>query len=325
MNAMERPATAVPAAPFSVLALDIGGTKVAGAVLRYEDRATTPSVALRRSIPTDAQRGGAAVLRDVVELAAALVEESPERPVGIGVGTAGCVDEAQGSIAYANGLMPGWTGQPVACALSERTGLPVSVVNDVRAHALGEVRWGAGRGASPCLVIAAGTGLGCTTVVDGRIVGGGKGFAGEIGYTRNPLRGAADDDAAPTLEDVASGSGIVACYERATGIRIDGSEIAQRAAAGEEAARQVIEQAGFALGLALSVWTNLLDPARVIVSGSVTKAGALWRKALLRGLSGNVAPVLADLPLADAQLSGDAPLFGAAERFLDARAEMAGA
>ena len=76
------------------------------------------------------------------------------------MGTAGLVDVRTGGIAFANELMPGWTGQPVAERLSASLGLPVAVLNDVKAHALGEARWGAARGAQTCFVIAAGTGLG---------------------------------------------------------------------------------------------------------------------------------------------------------------------
>lgn len=306
------------ATPFAILSLDVGGTKIAGAVLHYESRHSKPSIILRRTTATDASRGGDAVLETLAQLACDLQQDSQLPLIGIGVGTAGCVDEESGSIAYANDLMPGWTGQPVKDALEKRTGLRTSVINDVRAHALGEVRWGAGRGAESCLVIAAGTGLGCTTVIDGRIIGGSNGSAGEIGYTRNPLLGPADGDSpACTLEDVASGSGIVACYERLTGEHLDGSVISQRAADGDEQARTVVEQAGYALGIALSIWTNLLDPSRAIVSGSVSKAGILWRDALHRGFVEHVPPALSKLSIVDAQLGGDAPLYGAAEHFID--------
>lgn len=305
-------------APFALLSLDVGGTKIAGAILRYDDRGTKPTIILRRTVATEAKRGGDAVLETLLQLACGLQQDSPLPLAGIAVGTAGAVDEDSGSIAFANDIMPGWTGQPVKRALEERTGLRTSVINDVRAHALGEVRWGAGRGADPCLVIAAGTGLGCTTVIDGRIVSGQHGSAGEIGYTRNPLIGWREEGSLPpTLDDFASGSGIVACYERLTGELIDGSEVSQRAVAGDEQAREVIEQSGYALGIALSIWVNLIDPTRVVFSGSVPKAGPIWREALLEGFKGHVPEALAELSVVDAELGGDAPLYGAAERFLD--------
>lgn len=308
----------------AIVAVDVGGTKIAGAVALYGGgRTAAPELACRRTVPTDAQRGGAAVLETIVSLVNALRRESPARAVAVGVGTAGRVDARTGGIAYANEIMPGWSGQPLGETLRAETGLPVAVLNDVQAHALGEARWGAGRGARTCVVAAAGTGLGGAIVAHGRVLRGSHGFAGEFGATMNPIppedrTGGRDD-----LESVASGSGIEACYRAAGGEALSGAEISARANAGEALARRVVEQAGFALGLALADWTTLIDPELAIVSGSVTKAGPLWRAALERGFGRRVSPVLAQLPIVEAQLGDAAPLVGAAEHALDALEETA--
>ena len=140
---------------------------------------------------------------------------------------------------------------------------------------LGEARWGAARGAETCIVMAPGTGLGGGLIVGGRIVRGAHGFAGEIGAMPNTL--AAGDG---NLESVASGSGIEARYEARTGLRLSGADISARANAGEPEARATIENAGRALGIALAGWANMLDPEMAVVSGSVVKAGPVWRNAL---------------------------------------------
>lgn len=308
----------------AIAVIDVGGTKIAGAVAVY-DPATpgAPELCCRRTVPTEAQRGGDAVLATILELVDGLMGDAPLPVAAVGVGTAGRVDARTGNIAYANEIMPGWTGQPLGDALRERTGLPTAILNDVQAHALGEARWGAGQGAQTCVVAAAGTGLGGAIVTHGRIVRGAHGFAGELGATMNPLgadRAAGDD----CLEGVAAGSGIEACYRAAGGEAVSGAEISARANAGEELARRIIDQAGYALGLSLADLAGLLDPELAIVSGSVTKAGALWRDALQRGFEQRVAPVLRDLPIVDAQLGGDAPLIGAAEHARDMLADLAG-
>lgn len=146
--------------PCTIAAFDVGGTKMAGALVRYSAADAAPTVDALRSVPTEAQRGGSAVLDTLASLVADVVADAEDDVVGIGVGTAGLVDVRTGGIAFANELMPGWTGQPVAERLSASLGLPVAVLNDVKAHALGEARWGAARGAQTCFVIAAGTGLG---------------------------------------------------------------------------------------------------------------------------------------------------------------------
>ena len=307
----------------AIAVVDVGGTKIAGAVALYDtENPGAPQLVCRNTVPTDAQRGGNAVLETILSLVDDLVRTSPIPVSAIGVGTAGRVDARTGNIAYANEIMPGWSGQPLGDALRSRTNLPVAVMNDVQAHALGEARWGAGQGAQTCLAVAAGTGLGGVTIAHGRVVLGSHGFAGELGATMNPLganRAAGDD----CLEGVAAGSGIEACYRAAGGEAVSGAEISARANAGEELARRIIDQAGYALGLSLADLAGLLDPELVIVSGSVTKAGAPWRDALQRGFDDRVVSVLRDLPIVDAQLGGDAPLIGAAEHARDLLAELA--
>lgn len=306
----------------AVVAVDVGGTKIAGAVALYDlAHPGMPELACRRTVPTEAKRGGDAVLDIILRLVDDLAADAPLPVSAVGVGTAGRVDAKTGNIAFANEIMPGWTGQPLGDTLRERTGLPAAVLNDVQAHALGEARWGSGAGAQTCVVAAAGTGLGGAIVAHGRVVRGMHGFAGEFGAVMNPLdrekRAGGRDD----LESVASGSGIEACYAACGGESITGAEISARANAGETLASQVIEQAGYALGLALADWTTLLDPELAIVSGSVTKAGSLWWRALRRGFAERVSPVLAQLPIVEAQLGGDAPLVGAAEHAMDALKE----
>lgn len=301
--------------PFSAIAVDVGGTKIACASVRYEREGEKPAVVGKQIVATRAEEGGEAVLGRIVEIAAdvaAAARDDAARVVGIGVATAGRVDARDGSIAYANDLMPGWTGRPVAARLRAEFDMPVAVLGDVQSHALGEARWGAARGAQTCIVMAPGTGLGGGIIVGGRILRGAHGFAGEIGATPNTL--CAGDG---SLESVAAGSGIEARYEAATGERLSGAEISARANAGEPAAREVIENAGRALGIALAGWANMLDPEMAVVSGSVVKAGPVWRDALRDAYVEHAPAVLADLPVLDASLGDAAPLVGAAENLLD--------
>ena len=232
--------------------------------------------------------------------------------MGVGVATAGRVDVNTGNIAFANEIMPGWLGQPLGDALRERFECPSAVLGDVQSHALGEARWGAARGAQTAVVMAPGTGLGGGIICHGKIVRGKHGFAGEIGSTMNTL-----DAGDGNLESVAAGSGIEARYYAASGVHQTGAEISHRAQLGEDIARQTIENAGRALGLALAGWTNIFDPDIAVVSGSVTKAGPIWRDAMVSAFKERTPGVLADLPIVDASLGDNAPLIGAAENLLD--------
>lgn len=305
--------------PCTIAAIDVGGTKMAGALARYASADAAPVIEARRSVPTQAAEGGEAVLDRLCALVGEVVASADEAVTGIGVGTAGCVDTRTGAIAYANELMPGWTGQPVAAHLAAAHSLPVAVLNDVKAHALGEARWGAAQGSQTCLVIAAGTGLGGGIIVNGQVLLGSRGFAGELGRTPCPD---ADGDAracgtASELESIAAGSGIEARYIAFGGTPVSGGEIARRAADGDPLAQQVITQAGAALGEAMAAWVDLLDPELIVLSGSVCNAGPAWRTALQEGFERQTPPIMHSLPIVEARLKNDAPLIGAAEYLLD--------
>lgn len=313
----------VGSSPFSVAALDIGGTKMAGCVAMYAHPGAKPEVILRRSVPTLAQQGGADVLARACDLARGLVEEARAlegvRFEGVGVSSAGSIRESDGLIAFANDLMPGWMGQPLGAELGRVCEAPVAVLNDVHAHAMGELRHGAAKGASVAIMVAAGTGLGGAVIVNGRVLGGAHGYAGTLGHVLHPAALGHPSGWTGTghLESVVAGSGIEECYRSLGGEPVSGAEISQRANAGEEMARTVIEQSGRSLGESIASWCDVLDPEVVVLAGSVCKAGPLWRNALEDGLRGFILPEMAGLRIADAELGDDAPLIGAAEQLLD--------
>ncbi|MFR3092673.1 MAG: ROK family protein [Eggerthella lenta] len=212
-----------------------------------------PTVDALRSVPTEAQRGGSAVLDTLASLVADVVADAEDDVVGIGVGRPGSWTCARAASRSPTSSCP--ADQPVAERLSASLGLPVAVLNDVKAHALGEARWGAARGAQTCFVIAAGTGLGGGIVANGRVLLGAHGFAGELGRTPCPdaLGTPRACGTASELESIAAGSGIEARYVAAGGERLAGDEIARRAADGEELARRIILEAGAVLGEAIQL------------------------------------------------------------------------
>lgn len=303
--------------------LDIGGTKVAGALAVLGGPGEAPSVEARRTMPTEAAKGGADLLERACAMAASLAGEAREaglEPLGVGASSAGSIRESDGLVAFANDTIPGWRGQPLGAALARACGLPSAVMNDVHAHALGELRHGAAKGARTALMVAAGTGLGGAVIVDGHVLGGAHGFAGALlGHTIHPAAVGMPSGwpGSGHVESVVSGSGIEACYRARGGEGVPASEVARRAEEGEPLAREVIQLAGRALGESIVSWADVIDPELVVLSGSVCKAGPLWRAALEEGMASFASEELRGLRVADAQLGGDAPLVGAAERLLD--------
>ena len=321
-----------------VVALDIGATKIAGGIVEYAELDRPPRVVERAEVPTQARLGGARVLETVAAFAAELAAgarregraadagegDSDGEIVGVGVGTSGIIDPRTGSVRHSTDIMPGWMGQPLCARLSEVCGLPAAALNDVQAHGLGEARWGVARGASSCLCVGVGTGVGGAFVLDGNVVKGFHGAAGHIGHTPLPAAsGLTCACGAPAhMELVASGTAIAARYQgRKFSDELDpalmGGEVARRAAEGELEALSVIEFCGRALGEAIGGWCNILDPELVVLSGSVTAAGHAWRAALDEGFKSQVLAPLADTPIFYAALGADAPLIGAAEHLLD--------
>ncbi len=302
-----------------VIAIDIGGTKIASALVTLSDGA--PAVEHLERIPTQAEQGGERVLARALAAARRVLALAPDA-CGIGVSTAGVPDPRTGAITYANEVMPGWTGIRLGEELARSCNLDVRVLNDVHAHALGEARHGAGRGMHSCLVVAVGTGVGGAFVSDGMIMLGAHGEAGHIGHvTCTEAAGMpCACGAVGHLEPIAAGPGIIAEYLRlggagakADGSPVDGAEIDARASAGDSDAIAAEQRSGRALGEVIGSMCNMLDPAGVILSGSVAQCGAFWHDALADAFARTAMPPLAHVPIRSGALGGAAPLIGAAE------------
>ena len=281
----------------TIVAVDIGGTKIACGLVDLGGE--SPVITSVEKVPTDAMKGGKHVLATVIEQVKAAVERA-EGPV------AGVVNPRNGDITFANDLMPGWGGTPLGTEVTAATGLPCRVLNDVHAHALGEARWGGGRGKSSCLVAAVGTGIGGAFVEHGKIMLGAHDEAGHIGHVCCPA-------AAGIIEEYVRLGGDAA---QSDGTPMDGAEIDRRAAAGDKNAQAAEARAGRALGEVLGSMCNMLDPDVVILSGSVAQCGPNWSDAMAEAFRGQAMPPVATTPIVGGELGGDAPLIGAAENFV---------
>lgn len=233
-------------AGFSILGVDIGGTKIASAVVTFlagqiscDDftAGEKPRLSQAKSIATEASRGGRAVLEsvaDLVEDQIRLARKGGKILRGIAIASAGVVDAVNGKIVSATGTMPGWGGQPLGKYLAERFGLPVRVLNDVHGHAMGEVTYGAGNGAKTALVFAVGTGLGGAAVINGKILFGAHSVAGHFGHINHPYAAGLVCSCRREghIESVASGSGAARLYaKRQAEAGVPGSSFARQAAA----------------------------------------------------------------------------------------------
>ena len=304
----------------TLLALDIGGTKVGWGIVEVGQNST---VVERGSIPTEASRGGADVAERICSLASSLKEAHPEAS-GVAIASAGVVDPVEGKIVSATDIMPGWGGTPLGKLVAQRTGLPVRVLNDVHAHGLGEATLGAGRPYSSVLSIAVGTGIGGALVEDGHVTFGSRGIAGHVGHIHHHF---APDMVCSCgrlghIEAFCSGSGITAWYNSLRpqdAPEVDGGRALQELAdSGDPLAQACFSRSAYALGEATASLVNCVDPAAVIISGSMTRSGDIWWDGLNEGFSASAMTPVATTPILVGSLGGDAPLLGAVSFFLNA-------
>jgi glucokinase len=247
--------------------LDLGGTNVKCAVVERDGGALR--VLATDWSPNGAADGPAAVLERVAALGRAMVEPFGE-PATAGLALPGHFDASSGTGVLLPNLRGDWAGRPIAGPVGERLGLPVTLVNDVRALTLAELRLGAGRGARDLVCVALGTGVGGGVVIGGRVHLG-LGHAGEIGHTTvdpdGPLCGCGNRGC---LDRMASAQSIAAAAGRESV-----QAAADAARAGDAAAIAAFARAGEYVGRVLAGAIVLLWPERVVVGGGVADAGEL--------------------------------------------------
>lgn len=283
------------------LAIDIGGTKIRAGLVVGGD------VVASHALPTEAAAGAQHVLERVISTLRLFAGYD-----SIAVAAAGVI--ADGRVLSATDLLPGWAGTDIREALAAASGLPVAVLGDVHAHALGEATWGAGRGYASSLTVAVGTGIGGAFVVDGQVLAGDHHLGGHFGHMSVGAAAALACSCGRTghIEPLASGSGVCAQYQARTGQPIDGKTLDERAEAGEEAARAIMHDSAFALGELLASVANFADPGVIILSGSMTRSGPTWWEALRAGYAASAMDLAAATPVVVGELGDNAPLLGAA-------------
>ncbi|MFB7509607.1 ROK family protein [Streptomyces broussonetiae] len=186
---------------------------------------------------------------------------------GLGIAISGDVDRSDGLVRYSPFLE--WRDVPLAEIAGTATGLPVTVDNDVRALTVAEHWFGAGVGLSDFALVTVGAGIGCGLVVNGRVVSGAHGVAGEIGHVSlDPLGPLCHCGNRGCVEAIAADPAILRAVRAATGRQVrDAAEALDLAHGNDPGVRAVYARAGEAIGKAIGFLVNLLGSERVIISG----------------------------------------------------------
>lgn len=299
-----------------VLALDIGGTKVAAGLVD-SDGVLRHSAVQQMPKPGVAGDGSAEGPWRAVSAAIDEVLAAASGPVsGVGVGCAGPVNTVEGAVSPIN--IPAWQGFALVDRLRAKVpGVPIRLAGDVVCLALGEQWRGAGQGSRYLLGLVVSTGVGGGLVLDGRPYGGRTGNAGHVGHV------VVEPDGHPCtcgglgcVETVASGRHLVrwAAEQGWTApAGSDAARLAEDARRGDPVAVAAFRRAGVAVGLAITATAVVCDLDLVVIGGGVSQVGALLfdpiRETLRRHLRLSFVDGLRVVP---AELGAAAGLIGAA-------------
>ncbi|MFB7601160.1 ROK family protein [Streptomyces sp. NPDC056160] len=297
-----------------VAALDIGGTKIAGALVDGHG-----SILVRAQRATPAQEDGDTVMRAVEDVLGELsTSELWGRATALGIGSAGPVDASAGTVSPVN--VPGWRGYPlVERARAAAGGLPVELIGDGVAITAAEHWQGAARGHDNALCMVVSTGVGGGLVLGGRLHPGPTGNAGHIGHISVDL----DGDPCPCgargcVERIASGPNIARrALENGWRPGPDGdataAAVAAAARAGDPVAVASFERAARALAAGIAATATLVEIDIAVVGGGVGKAGDVLFDPLRKALADYATlSFVRRLTVVPAQMGTDAGLVGAA-------------
>jgi glucokinase len=264
-------AEAAPLGPgAAVLAFDVGGTDMKSAIVDAEGRV----LGLRRTpTPRDSGDPAGAIVAALAELARLHRSEAPGvQPISAGVSVPGLVDERAGVGIFASNL--GWRDAPIRELADRALGLPVAFGHDVRAAGDAEHRLGAARGLGDVVVLAIGTGIAGSLVLDGRPYSGG-GFAGELGHAlSDPDGDPCTCGARGCLETIASAGAIARRYAAASGNSVPGArEVLAAAQSGDADAVRIWDDAVRALAEAIARLVASIAPEAVVIGGGLAQAG----------------------------------------------------
>jgi glucokinase len=296
--------------------VDVGGTALKAAILDGADRV----VGIRRA-PTGRSAGPGAVLDRVADFARSVVAEAPGPVVGVGVAVPGIVDATAGIGRYSANL--GWRDAPVADVVAAAGVGPVRVDHDVRAAGLAEAQLGAARGCRDFLFLPIGTGIAAAMCVDGRMVSGPTGAAGELGHI--PVYPDGESCACGQrgcLETYASAGAIARRYRAGGGAHDADARVIATRRDRDPVAATVWDEAVTALAIGLATYTLIADPALIVIGGGMAHAGEALLTPLRRGVADRLAWRAAP-PVVAAELGDAAGAIGAALLGRDAGADAA--
>ena len=304
----------------TVLGVDIGGTMAKYAAVDADGR-----LLHHGESAVDLDGYATPVLDTAIRATREFVRAHNIRADGVAVSATGLIDIKSGVVSATCGNIPGWEGSRVAAAFGDAFGVPVTVMNDANCALYGEAWLGGARTAQNAVMITIGTGVGFAALVDGRMLNGRRGFAGEGGHF--PLFAAE-----VAHESVTCTCGNLGCYEQHASVPallraaakvsqtapVNGREAFRRAVEGESAMLAVLDTWARSIAAGLVGFVHTFDPELVLIGGGVCAQEELLiapvrkyvREKVMRGYRDG-------LEVRAAALGNSAGMLGAVRQWLD--------
>lgn len=288
------------------LGLDLGGTKIAAALVNDADG----SIVARTRLETP-QSGFQDVIDALLQAATTLFERAPWAVSAVGIGCPGPLDLAAGRVRFAPNIV-GMEDAPLVDALQARLGRPVVLENDANAAGYAEHRFGAARDLPSSVYVTLSTGIGAGIFVGDEVLHGANGMAGEIGHMvllpGGPVGG---DGHHGTWEGLAAGRAMARDASYVFSRAMSTEELFALAQVGDRRALAIVDQAAHLTGIGLANLVKVLDPAGFVLGGGLSSVGPFYLERVQRAFE--AALVGYPLPLVRvAELGGDAGVIGAA-------------
>ncbi len=309
-----------------VLAIDLGGTKIINAIISHNGE-----IIAKHDYPTLAAEGPQSIINRMISGIDQLLRQSVlslAKLCAISIAAAGIIDIRNGIITGAPNL-PGWHNIPLKSIIEEKCKIRTFLINDADAAALGEHRFGAGKGIDNLILLTLGTGVGGGIILNGRLYLGSSGSAAEIGHMVIEASGPkCSCGKNGCLEALVSGTAIAgeAVNRINQGVEsslvgmvegkieeITGEKVYLAAKSGDSLALEVIARAAYYLGIGVVNLVNIFNPEMIIIGGSVARMGDLLLGPVRKMVKEKAFPLLAqNVKIVPAQLGNDAGIFGAA-------------
>lgn len=304
--------------------IDIGGTAVKAGLFNAEGKLLN-----KWDFATRITENGKDILKDVADFIKGKIEElqiPKESIVGVGVGIPGPVKENGDVLELAN-LGLGYFN--IEEELTSLIGLKVKAGNDANVAAMGEYWMGGGKGYSNVVLLTLGTGVGGGIILNGHILAGTNGAAGEVGHiiVNEEETSQCGCKKRGCLEQYASATGIVRLAKQAlsnstepSALRdageIDARLIFDSAKSGDKLAMEVVEKACHYLGIATAHIAQVIDPEAFVIGGGVSKAGEILTETIKKYYNIFAMDALKNKEFKLATLGNDAGIYGAAKLIL---------